>query len=69
MGLLVGFFAALFASLAGAAVGYWLFDLAVVFSPLMWLLSMTAAVLLISVLGMWFTRRAFITSPMRLLRS
>ncbi len=69
MGLLVGFFAALFASLAGAAVGYWLFDLPMAFSPWMWLVSLGLAVVLISALGMWFTRRAFVTSPMRLLRS
>ena len=69
MGLLVGFFAALFASLIGWIVSYWFFDLVYSFSFKLWLTSLFFSVVLITTLGILFIYRSFSVSPMRLLRS
>lgn len=69
MGLLVGFFAALFATLIGWIVGSRFFDLPFTFSPVLWLYSLVGAVSVISLVGVLFVYRSFSISPMRLLRS
>ena len=69
MGLLVGIFAALFASLTGWAVGHIFFDLSYTFSINLWIVSLLSSVVLITVMGSLFISRSFSISPMRLLRS
>ncbi|MBT4075487.1 MAG: hypothetical protein HOM14_07620 [Gammaproteobacteria bacterium] len=69
MGLLVGSFAALFASLTGWGVGYLFFDLSYTFSIGLWVVSLLSSVLLITIMGTLFIRRSFSISPMSLLRS
>lgn len=69
MGLLVGFFAALFATLTGWIVGSLFFDLPFVFSPMLWVYSLLISVSLITVVGTLFIVRSFSISPMSLLRS
>ena len=69
MGLLVGVFAALFATLIGWIVGARFFDLPFTFSPALWLYSVVGAVSVISLVGVLFVYRSFSISPMRLLRS
>jgi len=69
MGIVVGIFAALFASLSGYLIGSRFFDLPFVFRPEIWLYSVISAVLSITLLGTLFIHRSFKISPMRLLRS
>jgi putative ABC transport system permease protein len=69
MGLVVGFFAAVFSTLTGYIVGAYLFDLSFVLKPEIWLYSISIAVVSITVLGTLFIYRSFNISPMSLLRS
>lgn len=69
MGFLVGFFAALFASLTGYLVAEWFFDIRYSLSLDIWAFSIGSAVGLITTIGTLFIARSFSTSPMRLLRS
>ncbi len=69
MGIAVGFFAALFATLTGYLVGAYFFDLSFVFKPEIWLYSISVAVASITLLGTLFIYRSFNVSPMSLLRS
>ncbi|MDJ0833842.1 MAG: ABC transporter permease [Gammaproteobacteria bacterium] len=69
MGLLVGFFAALFANLIGSVVAQRFFDLSFGFVPHLWISSIVSAILLITLVGSLFIYRSFSISPIRLLRS
>ena len=69
MGLMVGLFAALLASLTGYLVARQFFDIDYSFTPGLWIYSIALAVGLITLVGTLFVSRAFSISPMRLLRS
>jgi predicted lysophospholipase L1 biosynthesis ABC-type transport system permease subunit len=69
MGLMVGVFAALFATLTSWIVGSWFFDLPFNFSASLWLYSVLISVLVITTVGSLFLYRSFSINPMRLLRS
>lgn len=69
MGLLVGLFAAFFATLVSWLVGSWFFELPFIFAPGMWISSILISVGVITTVGSLFLYRSFSTSPMRLLRS
>lgn len=69
MGILVGLFAALFATLIGWIVGHWFFDLPFLFSPGLWLYSLSVSVSVITLVGTVFIYRSLSISPMSLLRS
>ncbi|MCP3689533.1 MAG: hypothetical protein GY784_14085 [Gammaproteobacteria bacterium] len=69
MGLLVGFFAALFASLAGWLVSVQFFDIDYSFSPTTWLYGMVSATLVLTIAGTIVSRKVYNISPMKILRS
>lgn len=69
MGVMVGLFAALLASLTGYVVARQFFDIEYSLTPTLWIYSIVLAVGLITAVGALFVSRAFSTSPMRLLRS
>ena len=69
MGVMVGVFAALLASLTGYVVARQFFDIEYSLTPGLWIYSIVLAVGLITAVGALFVSRAFATSPMRLLRS
>jgi putative ABC transport system permease protein len=69
MGGLVGAFSAFFATLTGWIVGHWFFDLPLIFSPGLWIISIVAATVVLTLVGVLFLYHSFSISPMRLLRS
>ncbi len=69
MGLLVGFFAASFASLAGWLVSTQFFDIDYSFSPETWIYGMVAATLVLTIAGTIVSRKVYNISPMKILRS
>ncbi len=69
MGLLVGVFAAFFATLTSWVLGAWFFELPFVFSVSLWVYSLVVAVSVITLVGSLFVYRSFSVSPMSLLRS
>ncbi|MCP4188509.1 MAG: hypothetical protein GY763_12975 [Gammaproteobacteria bacterium] len=69
MGLLVGFFAALFASLAGWLISVQFFDIDYHFSPTTWIYGLVSATLVLTIAGTMVSRKVYNISPMKILRS
>ncbi len=69
MGVLIGFFAAAFASLAGWAISTYFFDIEYHFSISLWGYSLASACLVLTLAGTLVSRRVYNISPMRILRS
>jgi ABC-type antimicrobial peptide transport system permease subunit len=69
MGVLIGFFAAAFATLAGWAISVFFFDMDFHFSPAVWGYSLLSASLVLTIAGTLVSRRVYNVSPMKILRS
>ena len=69
MGVLIGFFSAGFASVAGWAISEFFFDIEFQPSARVWIYSMVSACLVLTLAGTIVSRRVYNVSPMRLLRS
>jgi len=69
MGLLIGFFAALFANLAGWLVSVQFFDVDYHFSISIWAWSLISATLVLTIAGILVSRKVYNVSPMKMLRS
>ncbi|MFT5658495.1 MAG: putative ABC transport system permease protein [Gammaproteobacteria bacterium] len=69
MGLLIGFFAALFASITGWIISVQFFDIEYHFSSSIWLYGMLSATLVLTTAGTLVSRKVYNTSPMKMLRS
>ena len=69
MGALIGFFAALFATIAGWALSNWFFDMAFQPSATVWLYSLLSSCVVLTVAGILVSRRVYNISPMKILRS
>jgi len=69
MGLLIGFFAALFANLTGWLVSVKFFDVSYHFSPSLWAWSLISATLVLTIAGVLVSRKVYNISPMKMLRS
>ena len=69
MGLLIGFFAALFANLAGWVVSVQFFDIDYHFSFATWAYSLVSATVVLTIAGILVSRKVYNESPMKILRS
>jgi len=69
MGLLIGFFADLFANLEGWLVSVQFFDLEYHFSVTTWAYSLISATLVLTIAGVLVSRKVYNISPMKILRS
>ncbi len=69
MGVLIGFFSAAFASVAGWAISEFFFGIEFQPSARVWIFSMVSACLVLTLAGTLVSRRVYNVSPMRLLRS
>lgn len=69
MGVLIGFFAAAIASIAGWAVSVYFFDIEYHFSASLWAYSLVSACLVLTLAGIMVSRRVYNVSPMKILRS
>jgi putative ABC transport system permease protein len=69
MGVLIGFFAAAIASIAGWAVSVYFFDIEYHFSASVWGYSLVSACLVLTLAGTLVSRRVYNISPMKILRS
>ena len=69
MGLLIGFFAALFANLTGWLVSVQFFDMEYHFSVTTWAYSLVSATLVLTIAGVLVSRKVYNISPMKILRS
>ncbi len=69
MGLLIGFFAAFFANLAGWLVSVHFFDIDYHFSFAIWGYSLLSATLVLTIAGILVSRKVYNESPMNILRS
>jgi len=69
MGVLIGFFAAAIASIAGWAVSVYFFDIEYHFSASLWGYSLVSSCLVLTLAGTLVSRRVYNISPMKILRS
>jgi len=69
MGLLIGFFSAVLASVAGWAICEFFFDIEFRLSARVWIYSLVSACLVLTLAGTLVSRRVYNVSPMKLLRS
>lgn len=69
MGVLIGFFAALFASIAGWIISVQFFNIEYHFSPSIWLYGILSATLVLTTVGTLVSRKVYHVSPMKTLRS
>lgn len=69
MGVLIGFFAALFASITGWIVSVQLFDIAYHFSTTIWFYGIFSATVVLTTVGILVSRKVYNVSPMKTLRS
>jgi putative ABC transport system permease protein len=69
MGVLIGLFSALFASLAGWIISVYFFDIDYRFSPALWGYSLISAVVVLTIAGTLVGRKVYNISPMKILRS
>lgn len=69
MGVLIGFFAALFASLAGWVISAQFFDIEYQFSSNIWLYGILLSALVLTTVGTLVSRKVYHVSPMKTLRS
>jgi len=69
MGVLIGFFSAAFASVAGWAISEFFFDIEFQLSARVWIYSLVSACLVLTLAGTIVSRRVYNVSPMKVLRS
>ena len=69
MGVLIGLFAAIFASIAGWVVSVYFFHIDYHFSPAIWVYSLVSATLILTIAGTLVSRKVYNISPMKILRS
>lgn len=69
MGILIGLFSALFASLAGWIISVYFFDIEYRFSPALWGYSLVSAIVVLTIAGNLVSRKVYNISPMKILRS
>lgn len=69
MGVLIGFFAALFASIAGWVISVQFFEIEYHFSSSIWLYGILSATLVLTTVGTLVSRKVYHVSPMKMLRS
>lgn len=69
MGVLIGFFAAFFASIAGWVISVQFFDIEYQFSSTIWLYGILSATLVLTTVGTLVSRKVYHVSPMKTLRS
>jgi len=69
MGLLIGIFSALFASLSAWFVSVYFFDINYTFSFDLWAYSLLSAGLILTIVGTLVSRKVYNISPMKILRS
>ena len=69
MGVLIGFFAALFASIAGWVISVQFFNIEYHFSSSIWLYGILSATLVLTTVGTLVSRKVYHVSPMKTLRS
>jgi putative ABC transport system permease protein len=69
MGILIGFFAALFASIAGWVISAQFFDIEYHFSSSIWLYGILSSTLVLTTVGTLVSRKVYHVSPMKTLRS
>ena len=69
MGVLIGFFSACLASLAGWAISVYFFKIEFQLSPMVWIYSLVSACLVLTLAGTLVSRRVYNISPMKILRS
>jgi putative ABC transport system permease protein len=69
MGVLIGFFSALFASIAGWVISVQFFDIEYHFSSSIWLYGILSATLVLTSVGTLVSRKVYHVSPMKTLRS
>jgi putative ABC transport system permease protein len=69
MGVLIGFFSALFASIAGWVISVQFFNIEYHFSSSIWLYGILSATLVLTSVGTLVSRKVYHVSPMKTLRS
>jgi putative ABC transport system permease protein len=69
MGVLIGVFSAIFASLSAWLISEHFFDIDYQFSPMVWAYSLVSAIVVLTVAGTLVSRRVYSISPMKILRS
>ena len=69
MGVLIGLFSALFASLAGWIISVYFFDIDYRFSATLWGYSLVSAITVLTIAGTLVSRKVYNISPMKILRS
>ena len=69
MGVLIGFFAALFASITGWIISVQFFDIEYHFSSTIWLYGIISATVVLTTVGTLVSRKVYNVSPMKTLRS
>jgi putative ABC transport system permease protein len=69
MGVLIGFFAALFASIAGWVISVQFFDIEYHFSSSIWLYGILSSTFVLTTVGTLVSRKVYHVSPMKTLRS
>ena len=69
MGVLIGLFSALFASLAGWIISVYFFDIDYQFSAALWGYSLVSAITVLTIAGTLVSRKVYNISPMKILRS
>ncbi|MFT5548845.1 MAG: putative ABC transport system permease protein [Candidatus Azotimanducaceae bacterium] len=69
MGILIGFFAALFASIAGWVISVQFFNIEYHFSSSIWLYGILSSTLVLTTVGTLVSRKVYHVSPMKTLRS
>lgn len=69
MGILIGFFAAFFASIAGWIISVQFFDIEYHFSLSIWLYGIVSSTLVLTTVGTLVSRKIYHISPMKTLRS
>ena len=69
MGLLIGLFAAIFASIGGWIISVYFFHIDYHFSPAIWIYSLVSACLILTIVGTLVSRKVYNISPMKILRT
>ncbi|TDJ28254.1 MAG: FtsX-like permease family protein [Gammaproteobacteria bacterium] len=69
MGLLIGLFAAIFASILGWIISAYFFNIDYHFSPAIWVYSLISATSILTIAGTLVSRKVYNISPMKILRT
>ena len=69
MGVLIGLFAAIFASITGWIISVYFFNIEYHFSPAIWVYSLVSATSILTIAGTLVSRKVYNISPMKILRT